>query len=164
MLTHELARERYLVVAGDPIPKGSLRCVGRNGRHQVIEDNPRTHDWLELVAERASELELTLDPDQAVGVELTCTISRPLSHHRTGRNAHLLRDNAPRRPVRARTGDVDKLARLVLDALQAAGVLADDAQVVELTVRKEYVGKGGFEDAAQVPGIVVRLYPLEESP
>jgi len=153
VLTHEAT----LVVAGIPRTKGSLKCVGRNGHHRIVDDNPRARQWLDLVAERARELDLELDRAQAVGVELTATLPRPAAHYGTGANSLTLRRRAPTLPVRRQTGDVDKLARLVLDALQNAGVLVDDAQVVELTARKAYPSDG------VVPGIVVRLYPLEPS-
>lgn len=157
-----LTAERTLVVAGIPLPKGSLKCVGRHGRHQLVDDNPHTRRWLDLVAERARELDLELDPAQPVGVELTATLPRPPSHHRTGRNAHLLRGNAPPLPVRRQTGDIDKLARLVLDALQRGGVLADDAQVVELVARKVYPSPP-WALGSDTAGIIVRLYPYEAS-
>lgn len=151
MYATALTTERVLVVPGHPLPKGSLKCVGRNGRHQIIDDNPNTRVWLDQVAESAAQqLQLTLTPHQGVGIEIACILPRPASHHRTGRNRFLLRANAPELPVLRQTGDVDKLARLVLDALQSAGVLADDSQVIELTVRKAY----------GIPGIIARLYPL----
>lgn len=63
-----------------------------------------------------------------VALEVTFTLPRPKAHYRTGRNSHLLRDNAPHRPDRL--PDLDKLLRSTMDALTAAGVWADDAQVV----------------------------------
>jgi Holliday junction resolvase RusA-like endonuclease len=156
-----LTREAILVVAGVPRTKGSLKCVGRNGHHQLVDDNPRARQWLDLVAARARELDLELDRGQPVGVELVATLPRPAAHYGTGANKLTLRGRAPRLPVRRQTGDVDKLARLVLDALQSAGVLADDAQVVELIARKAYPSSVGGWDGSTVPGIVVRLYPYE---
>lgn len=160
MLESALTDERTFTVPGRPITKGSLKCVGRNGRHQLIESNPETKEWLGAVAIAATSLGLTIDPDQPVGVEVTATMPRPASYHRSGKFAHLLRENAPRYPVRARSGDIDKLSRLVLDALQQAGVLADDAQVVELRARKFFPRQA--PGALPVPGLVIRLYPIGE--
>ena len=160
MLETALTAERTFTVPGQPITKGSLKCVGRNGRHQLIESNPQTREYLGAVAMAATSLGLALEPAQPVGVDLTCTLERPAFHHRSGRFAHLIREAAPRYPVRARSGDIDKLSRLVLDALQQAGVLADDAQVVELTARKLYPRHG--PGALPRPGLVIRLYPIEQ--
>jgi Holliday junction resolvase RusA-like endonuclease len=69
-------------------------------------------------------------------VELTIRLRRPKSHFRTGRNAHLLRDDAPRLP--GVKPDVDKVTRAVFDACTAAGVWVDDALVVGLDLEKHY--------------------------
>lgn len=53
--------------------------------------------------------------------------------------------------------DVDKLARNALDALQIAGILRDDAQVVSLIVWKGYEGWEGF--GAPSPGVRVFVTP-----
>ena len=54
------------------------------------------------------------------------------------------------------------------DALQKANVLPDDCAVLELTTRKAYVTtslvrRTGGDDVLPYPGVVIRLYPLEES-
>lgn len=152
--------ETVIVVRGAPIPKGSLRCVGRGGRHQIIEDNPRTEGWRQHVADAASSAPIRADLHQPIGVEITSTISRPRYHI----GARGLRAAAPAMPAMGRTGDVDKLARLVLDALQDSGMLDDDAQVVEVTSRKTYPSTEGERwtpDALPYPGVVVRVYPMD---
>ena len=61
------------------------------------------------------------------------------------------------------TGDLDKLVRLALDALQDTGVIPDDCAVVELTARKAYphdTGTKPLSDVLAYPGIVIRLYPI----
>lgn len=158
--------ELVLTVYGHPAPKGSLKCVGTKGRHRLVEDNPHTSEWRAAIVLAAAHLD---DPDnahaqhhQAIGVELTSTFPRPASHYGTGRNAELLRPSAPTYPTAAyTTGDVDKLARLVLDALADAHVLDNDAQVVELTARKAYAGDH-MPDALDRPGLRARIYPIEE--
>lgn len=76
----------------------------------------------------------------AMVVRLEFRLSRPQSHYRTGRNAHLLRDAAPRHP--AGKPDIDKTSRAVLDAITSAGVWADDSQVVELYATKAWAESG----------------------
>lgn len=47
------------------------------------------------------------------------------------------------RPISQSSGDIDKLLRNILDALQKAKVFANDAQVVEIVSTKEYVQGSG---------------------
>lgn len=152
-------------VFGDPIPKGSLKCVGRGGSHRIVEDNPRTSTWRTAIATAAAAAPLGTfaEPHQAIGVEITSTLARP-AHHRGARG---LRANAPEFPTNTRTGDVDKLARLVLDALVDARILVDDAQVVEVVSRKAFPEDpdrrpSGFPDVLDDPGILIRVYPFRE--
>lgn len=53
-----------------------------------------------------------------------------------------------------RVGDVDKLARAVLDSIEAAGVMKDDAQVVDLRVVKDYPGP---DIGQHVPGVRITI-------
>lgn len=149
--------EILFVVRGVPAPKGSLKCVGRNGRHRLIDDSPHVGRWRdEIVAAVIADTIAEATRHQAVGVEITSTIARPLGHS----SKRGLRPSAPAMPTAGRTGDVDKLARLVLDALQDAHVLDDDAQVVEVVSRKAYPSSDWTPDALPVPGVVVRVYPM----
>src|SRR5690606_15844327 len=55
------------------------------------------------------------------------------------------------RPTSRATGDVDKHARNILDALVDAAVIKDDAQVAALVVSKQYCR------GAQTPGAIVEV-------
>jgi Holliday junction resolvase RusA-like endonuclease len=153
-----LTTEHVLVVAGEPIPKGSLKCVGQRGskRHALVEDNPRTEPWRSRVAEAARQLQERADEGEPIGVEITSTLPRPARHFTTPPR---LRATAPAFPTLRRTGDVDKLARLVLDALQDAAVVLDDAQVTEVISRKGYPASH-TPDALPEMGVMIRIYPL----
>lgn len=155
--------EIVFTIGGTPVGKGSLKCVGRNGHHRLIEDNPHTAGWRDLVAAAATQAaddDNPVDDHQPIGVEFTATLPRPQVHYGTGRNTTHLKPNAPAHPTNLRTGDIDKLARLVLDALQDAGILHDDAQVVELLARKAYLDDLHTTDALTHPGIRIRIYPI----
>jgi Holliday junction resolvase RusA-like endonuclease len=116
-------------VAGVPAAKGS-RTVGRR-RDGSIFTRPagsREAAWSSTVAaaalaERARHG--TLAPPYVVA--LTFAMPRP------ARPAHP-------HPTR---GDVDKLTRLVLDALVTGGLLVDDRHVVEVTAVKRWAPHGG---------------------
>lgn len=150
--------ELAFTIFGDPVPKGSLKCVGRAGQHRIVEDNPRTRSWRRTIAEGVEGVG-TADVHQPVGVEITSTLPRPAHHFGvTG-----IRSNAPIWPTNLRTGDVDKLARLVLDALVDSGLLVDDAQVVEVVSRKSFPKPEAtpyLPDVLDCPGVIVRVYPM----
>ena len=161
-----LDHEYVFVVYGAPAPKGSLKCVGRNGRHQLVENSDRTTPWRNRVAGGARRITLSGFPGP-LGVEVTLTVDRPTSHYLVngGLSAEGRRRPYPSRRSQGLGGDVDKLARVVLDALEDAGTLTDDAQVVELIARKTFHdGPGVLPDALDRPGARIRLYPLEETP
>lgn len=121
-------------VNGTPVPQGSGFAVSKHG--QVF--NPRTaatRPWREAIraeTQRAAEVPIP----GPVFVHIAFRLRRPKGHYRTGRNAHLLKDTAPRYPDGK--PDIDKLTRAVLDGLTEGGAFADDAQVVSLAVDKHY--------------------------
>jgi Holliday junction resolvase RusA-like endonuclease len=151
-----LVERIQLVVHGDPAPQGSKRHVG-NG--VMIESSAaKVRTWRQDVV----QVGLTAGTpmlDEALFVVMVFTAVRPKAHYRTGRNAHLLRDNAPARPIGK--PDVSKLARSTEDALTTAGVWRDDARVAEyLRLAKVYAGED--RDALDVPGAVIRIYTLTD--
>lgn len=162
-----IRHEIVVTLGGTPVGKGSLKCVGRRGarNHVLIEDNPRTEAWRTEVcrAVRAaiSVEDMTAEKGEPVGVEITTTLPRPAGHYGTGRNASALRTAAPEFPTAHGTGDVDKLARLILDALQDSGIVEDDAQIVEILSRKVFLdGPGLFPDVLAYSGVRLRIYPI----
>lgn len=160
-----LTKELVITIPGHPAPKGSLKCIGgRGGRHQLIEDNARSKPWRDVVAlwvRRRWPSDQHAEKAQPLGAEITFTINRPAGHYGTGQNAGILKDRyADARPVGHNTGDVDKLLRLALDALQDTDVLPDDSAVCEVTSRKAYVQLAPRDDVLTYPGVVIRLYPL----
>lgn len=137
-------------VLGTPVTQGSKRAFvnQHTGRAVIVESAKGHKSWREAVRSEAQDQAERVLPNGPmsgpVKVYLTFGLQRPAS--------------APKRkrtwPIGARSGDVDKLARSILDAL--TGVLfADDSQVLKLTVEKDY----------GTPGVEVRVYdarPLSE--
>lgn len=147
-----ITRTIRLVVPGTPAPKGSMRCIGGRGRgHQLIEDNKRTRPWRQNVARAASRAPEQADKGQPVEVSITFLLERPRSHY-TARGA--LRKGSPALPTGHGTGDLDKLERTILDALEDAGVLHNDAQVIGGTTVKLYARPD------QNPGATIEIGPL----
>lgn len=159
-----LPRPIAVSVHGDPVTKGNMRCIGQVGpiAHKVVEQTKAPHKrWLKTLDPAGVKLRELAGGviDAPVGVELVFTLKRP----------ELV--PAWKRPWPAvRNGDVDKLARFVLDALTRTkrrpelGVLTDDAVVCELLSRKVYPDTPDVPDRLSRPGVVIRLYPLDEAP
>ena len=121
-------------VPGLPKPQGSKRHVGKG---RLVESSKELKAWRRKVSAAARDAFRGVEPlTGPVFVELLFRLPRPKSHYRTGRFAHLLRDDAPdwvtTRP------DVDKLVRGCLDALSGVGYV-DDALVVSLYTSKRYI-------------------------
>jgi len=136
---------------GVPIPQGSLRAFTPKGWKRAIltSDNVQLKPWRKDVVDAAQEALGGRPPFEDVGLELHVLfyLPRPLS--------------APKRVTEpAKKPDVDKLLRAVMDALTAAGVWRDDAQVIVTFARKAFaagvhdpMGAGGIPRAQ----ITVRL-------
>ncbi len=143
-------------VPGTPVPQGSMTCVGGRGkiRHNIQSSNKaELHPWRDKVTAAA----LTIWPDLRdytgpVRVEITFTVTRPATAP-AGRVWPHVRSG----------GDVDKLARAVLDALsprKGPRTLADDAVVVQLVARKVYPDTPDVPDRRDKAGALIRIYPL----
>lgn len=147
-------------VYGTPGAQGSKRYVGHG---IMVESSKRVKPWrqdVKAAAEAAIEAWEQRQPlaagtwhpiDGAVDVSVTFCWPRPKSHYRTGRNADLLRDNAPTHPTSRNLGDIDKLLRSTFDALTSAGVWVDDALVVTVMASKAWC------DPGQRPGATVSV-------
>ncbi|MBK1785121.1 RusA family crossover junction endodeoxyribonuclease [Prauserella cavernicola] len=154
-LEHVAAVSPAVFVPGIPRPQGSKRAFHHKQSGKIVQMEVSQHvkTWRgdirdALVGADRPRL------DGSVDVDLVFVMPRPKSHYRTGRNAHLLRDNAPVAP----TGkpDIDKLVRAVLDAIGSAGVWGDDSQVVELHAVKRYAGGSGAQVEASGVHITIR--------
>lgn len=73
---------------------------------------------------------------EAVTVSASFWFARPASHYRTGRFSQELKTSAP--VDHLQVPDVDKLLRLLCDALTIAGVIADDRLIVDIRGRKRW--------------------------
>ncbi len=135
-------------VNGMPKTKGSMRYVG--GR--MIEGNHGSKQWRDIVTTAAFDAIGGIGeklpngfPVEGVSLHLDATFRfhRPKSRRRGG-------------PITRSTGDLDKLLRNILDALQDAGVIGDDAQFTSCTASKRYVGE------STMPGVAIVVTRLPE--
>lgn len=142
-----------IVVYGEPRPKGSFKCVGSRGRHRLVPTDGDVVAWQnDLAAGLLDEWQTDAPFLGPVIVEATVTLSRPNSV--TPKSRPYPTKSSPGH------GDVDKLARPILDALVDARVIDDDAQVVELLVRKVYPDSPNAPDPLSEPGVVLRVYGM----
>lgn len=104
-------------VPGSPKTKGSMAVV--NGRRGTMRESVvGSSQWRQLVAKQARQCRQRADAwTGPAGVTAYFYLPRE-------------------DPAVARSGDLDKLTRNVLDALEDAGIWEDDAQCVTLDVRK----------------------------
>jgi Holliday junction resolvase RusA-like endonuclease len=145
-----------IVVYGIPAAQGS-KAAFRNqhtGRIQMREQSKMVEPWRADV--RDATLSMLRDTgrgepaplDGPLGARIIFTLAKPGSAPKTRRSY------PDRRP------DLDKLLRSTLDALQAAGAIADDARIVEFTaLAKVYPGE--HPEALPRPGARIQLWPVD---
>jgi Holliday junction resolvase RusA-like endonuclease len=134
------------IARGIPKPKGSLRHVGNGRLKEQIDNAPWRDTIIWTVASAMSSPDPILGP---VRVEATFTFPKPTSAPKTRMSW----------PTTRTSGDIDKDCRLLLDALQSAGAIKDDAQVTELCAAKRFVNEG--DGALAFPGVAVRIYRIQ---
>lgn len=131
-------------VPGVPVPKGSARAFMRRGMAHpvVVQDNAeKQKPWASLISLKA---EAAGCRPETCGVRLGLTFSmpRPKAHYRASGE---LKPTAPYTVTKK--PDLDKLVRLVLDALSGVAY-ADDCQVVRVAASKRYAEGGAGVDIA----------------
>lgn len=146
-------RTLRFTVVGTPAPQGSKRHVG-NG--VMVESSAKVKPWREAVKTAAIE---AMDADEwpirqgdPTWVDVTFLFARPQSHYRTGRHAHLLRDNAPAQHINR--PDIEKLTRSTYDAFTEAGIWDDDCRAYRSDNTKAWAGPGQRAGAV----ITIRVY------
>jgi Endodeoxyribonuclease RusA len=134
----------HIRVSGDPAPQGSVNAfalkkggqyTGRVGMRSASSAHAEWRNQVTIAAAKelhAAGLAMADLPlfgkESPCSVEIRFYLRRPVSHFGTGRNAQQIKPQyAEAWPM---VKDFDKLTRTILDALQLAGVVADDKQFV----------------------------------
>lgn len=129
-----------IIVAGNPAPGGSKNAfLHKTTGRLVVTDagGARTKLWRKAVTEAAISQYEGEPLEGPLWVEVYLYMPRPLGHYGTGKNAGVLKANAPVYHLKA--PDATKLWRSTEDSLTGV-VWKDDAQVADQKVRKAYVG------------------------
>lgn len=142
-----------LAIHGRPAPQGSKKAFVNQytGRIQQVEASPHVKDWRENVrttalAEIAGLSGFPLNEPLVLSMVFSMPMPRSIPKERRGRPACV--------------PDLSKLARSTEDSLKDAGVIRDDALIVEyVRLAKVYAGLSDV-DALGVPGAVVRIWRL----
>jgi Holliday junction resolvase RusA-like endonuclease len=136
----------HIVVYGRPAPQGSKRHVGRG---IMIESSKHVKPWREDVRAAALTVRGEAAPlDGPLTVRMVFTMQKPKS---APKRARTWPDRVP---------DVSKLIRSTEDALVSAGLIADDARIVEYT-RVAKVFPNEDPEALEAPGVRIQISPVE---
>lgn len=114
------------VVKGHPAPKGSRKFLGGSASKESSE---RCKPWVKAIAMSA------MAQRPAGGEHLA-------PPYKVGLRFAMPRAANPKWDWPSGDGDLDKLARAVLDGLTQGGLILDDRHVVQLDTEKEYAGPG----------------------
>lgn len=84
-------------------------------------------------------------PEEKMTKPIKCILNfyckRPKTHYKTGKNAHILKDTAPKYNINNK--DLDNMVKFVLDALNDK-LYTDDSLIFEITCSKMYSEKDGY--------------------
>ena len=157
-----------IVAHGTPAGQGAISFLGK-GRGAKSTNEKTLKPWRQAVITAARETTGAHGYTDWGGICLTCRV--PKDQHGLYANiptaAHITitvpkPKSAPKRrrtwPITRSSTDIDHHARACLDSLSASGVIRDDSQITELTIRKVYPGE--HPDALSEPGAIIRLYTL----
>ena len=123
-----------LFVPGKPAPQGSKSFKGMRGGHAILAESSKlVKPWRKVVADTwAATHDHTIQPGVPVTVDLVFVMPRPKATPKS----------RPTPPAVKRNGDIDKLARAVLDALVTGRAFSDDSQVIKLSATKRIAEAG----------------------
>jgi len=129
-----------IFVEGEPKPQGSKSGFIRGNRVVLVEANKSLPGWrntLESALKHhwADQEAIT----EAVSIELTFWLTRPATN---------------RREAMTTKPDLDKLCRAVFDCAVRAGIVKDDALVVDLVASKHYADENR-------PGVLIELSRID---
>lgn len=136
----------WVVVYGSPAPQGSKKFVGIiGGRGVMVESSKKVRPWRQDVKAAALAVRNGAPPlDSALSVSMVFTVPKPTSAPKK------------RRIYPMRKPDLSKLVRSTEDALVDAGLIADDARIIEYS-RLAKVFPGEDADSLETPGVLIRI-------
>ena len=139
-------------VTGIPVAQGSLVSNG-HGRGLRHSNEIKLKPWrYQVVSAISSAKPKDWNPALPLSITATFRLPRPQNHFGTGRNANTIRDSAPIHHIVK--PDLDKMARAIGDAIEAAALVRGDQQITSWNIAKRYcVG-------SETPGVLLTLISL----
>ena len=161
-------RVATIYATGTPAGQGRVSFLGK-GRPAIHSNAKTLKPWRNAIITAARSSTGAHGYTDFNGVCLTCRV--PKDQHGLYANiptaAHITitvpkPKSAPKRrrtwPITRASTDIDHHARACLDSLSESGVIRDDSQITELTIRKVYPSE--HPDALSEPGAIIRIYTL----
>jgi len=137
------------LIPGPPIGKGRPRGTSVGG-HVRLYTPQKTADWERAAALLMRQAWRNAPCEDLVEVEVIAVFHRP---------KRLLRKKDPERRLwHGSKPDIDNVAKCALDAMVMAGVIRDDAQVVDIHARSMYASK------SEGPALHVIMRSVSEFP
>lgn len=134
-ITKEFPEESIRVtVKGEPTPQQRHRHHQVKGSDFVTTYDPSSKAKKEFL-KQCFPYRPEKPYEQPLRVDMVFYFSRPKSHYRSGKYAHLLKDNAPE--YHTSRNDADNCAKFVMDALNKT-FWKDDALISMMSVIKKY--------------------------
>ncbi len=140
---------------GKQRPKATIR-----GSHASVYTPSKTLSWEHFAANelRAAWAGLpALDGDAPLGLEVLCVIARPKRLLEQSKRTLAYKHGTARIWCTAKP-DFDNAGKIVADAMQAAGILADDKAICDGRIRKVYAAVG------ELPHVEIVLSEIEGAP
>ena len=127
---HGRAQSRGSKVAIPVGKRGGGYVTDSHGRPIIsqVDANKKSAGWMRVVGQAAGEVHRGPLLERPVVLTVRCYFIRPKSHYRSGKNSHLLKDDAPSSPIGRNCGDLSKLLRGIEDGITGV-VWRDDSQV-----------------------------------
>lgn len=157
-----------IVVYGTPAGQGQISFLGK-GRGARHTNEKTLKPWRRDIILAARDTTGAHGYTDWGGICLTCRIAK--DQHGLYANIPTRVDitvtvpkpkTAPKRrrtwPITRYSTDIDHHARACLDSLSESGVIKDDSQIVDLSIRKVYPLE--HPEALPEPGAIIRLYTL----
>jgi len=154
-------------VPGHPKTKGSMEHIGGGKMRESVANSGR---WRKLVAQQVKADFVLREPQRHFNMGLEGGVSWPMdlpyagrvgvrvvSHVQAATGHEDWFERAKKWLMTKFSGDVDKYARNVLDALTDSGIIADDSQVWDLFSSKRLAGPGAM------PGQTIQVWIIPES-
>lgn len=136
-----------IFVPGRPRTKGSLKVITPRGRKPIlIEDHKHSAPWRKAMAAEIRKAGVETQTDAVA-------ITAMFLFERIGATAANLRWPTVNSGVNA-NGDIDKLIRNLLDAMQDSGLVKDDCQVVSESSTKRWAL------SSESPGLHLKVFSV----